>query len=147
MPQTHAPDHALDLATEDDVLQFVESVPADLVPCRADRHPWTPQIVIAYTAKGGITKNFPQAAALDITEVCPNCGCKRHHTRSLRTRDRSAYTYSDHNPLLRAPHGVWETQISVRQELQHKHWSRWAANGGRFETDRKTGPRRSAKAA
>lgn len=137
-----------DLATPDDVMNFVSHVPDELLGCRADHHPFQPQDVIAYTVNGNETKNYQRAAALDITEVCATCGLLRHHTRSLRTRDRSTYTYSNPNPLLRAPKGVWETGVSVRAELQHSMWAKWCANGGKLPaTAAARSKRRSSRAA
>lgn len=136
-----------ELATPDDVIHFVNEVPDELVPCRADHHPFpeNPQTVTAYTAAGRETKNYAKAAALDITEACPACGLLRHHTWSLRTRTGSGYTYSNQNPLLVAPRGVWDTGISVRAQLKGRKWETFCANGGKMP---KAAPkRRSGKAA
>lgn len=106
--------------TDAEIYSYMDSIPDELAECAAAKHAFKPHDWRGWNANGHAVKALRNAVALDVIERCQPCGLKRRFTITAnrgRAIDRTAYTYSDRNPLITSPHGVSETGVCVRREM------------------------------
>ncbi|WP_188279242.1 hypothetical protein [Streptomyces sp. CBMA29] len=117
MPQTQQQQR--DQATPEDVRDFAKNIPENLEQCRGDRHHFDLKAqAVPLTSTGERTTTASRVTQVEYVDVCPSCGLRRHHLYVIRGDDRSDYWYTDRNPDLIAPRGVYSTGVSVRAEIQ-----------------------------
>lgn len=108
-----------DPCTAETVHAWMASIPSKLVKCRRNRHEWIEKkykFALDYNSER--TSDPRRVTQIEYVDECNVCELLRHHIWLLRTREGTGYWYSNYNPALRAPAGVWSTGVSVRSELQ-----------------------------
>ncbi|MEV6309913.1 hypothetical protein AB0M10_15110 [Streptomyces sp. NPDC051840] len=119
-------DDAQVIPTDDEVDDFMQSIPTKLRKCAAAQHAWSMQSWTAFSRTGKALKRNADphtAAFFEATEVCggqAGCGYKRHYEmawRGSKLKRTTEYSYSERNPLLVSPRGISRTSIVVRTEV------------------------------